>query len=141
VGCVTRFQVLRGTTAQRLSFTPLSGELIWDETMKIMYVGDNVTVGGIPFSGEIPAPVIVRYTASGSLTGVDYGIMDSASSTSLSLPDALTYTKPIRVKNFGAGVTTLQPTGGQLIDENTDVQLRNKNAVVLVPKLGRWYIW
>jgi hypothetical protein len=47
MSCITRFRVLRGTTAQRLTFTPLDGELFWDTTASSMYVGDGVTVGGV----------------------------------------------------------------------------------------------
>jgi hypothetical protein len=50
MACVTRILVLRGTTAQRLAFTPLSGELVWDIEEPGMYVGDGSTLGGIPLS-------------------------------------------------------------------------------------------
>lgn len=44
---IVRFKILRGTTAQRLSFTPLDGELVQDTTTKFLYIGDGVTVGGV----------------------------------------------------------------------------------------------
>lgn len=50
MSCVTRILVLRGTTAQRLAFTPLSGELVWDTDLLEMFVGDGTTLGGIPLS-------------------------------------------------------------------------------------------
>lgn len=50
MSCVTRILVLRGTTAQRLAFTPLNGELVWDTTLNEMWVGDGTTAGGIPLS-------------------------------------------------------------------------------------------
>jgi hypothetical protein len=40
-------QIRRGTTAQRLSITPLVSELVYDITTKLVYVGDGVTAGGI----------------------------------------------------------------------------------------------
>jgi len=50
MSCVTRIQFLRGTSAQRLAFTPLDGELVWDTDSKEMYVGDGTTLGGLPLS-------------------------------------------------------------------------------------------
>ena len=40
-------QIRRGTTADRLSITPIEGELIYDTVEKALYVGDGTTVGGI----------------------------------------------------------------------------------------------
>ena len=39
-------QVRRGTNAERLSITPLAGELIYVTDTKQLYIGDGVTVGG-----------------------------------------------------------------------------------------------
>jgi hypothetical protein len=41
-------QIRRGTTAERLTITPLPGELIYDTTLQELYVGDGTTVGGVP---------------------------------------------------------------------------------------------
>lgn len=40
-------QIRRGTTAQRLSITPLPGELIYDTNLQTVFVGDGFTSGGI----------------------------------------------------------------------------------------------
>jgi hypothetical protein len=40
-------QIRRGTTAERLSITPLVSELVYDTTTKLVYVGDGVTAGGV----------------------------------------------------------------------------------------------
>lgn len=51
--CVTRFQILRGTTAERLAFTPLAGELVYDTELPSLYIGDGTTAGGvIPTSSQ-----------------------------------------------------------------------------------------
>ena len=36
----------RGTTAERLAFVPLKGEIIYDTELKQVYVGDGETYGG-----------------------------------------------------------------------------------------------
>ena len=40
-------QVRRGTNTERLDYTPLQGELIYDTTTKQLYVGDGTTAGGV----------------------------------------------------------------------------------------------
>ena len=44
-------QIRQGTDAQRLTITPQSGELIYTTDTGFVYVGDGVTLGGIPVSG------------------------------------------------------------------------------------------
>lgn len=44
-------QIRRGTTAQRLTVTPLPGELIYDTTTGQIFVGDGTTVGGAVTTG------------------------------------------------------------------------------------------
>ena len=41
-------QIRRGSTGDRLSTTPLIGEIVYDITTKAVYVGDGTTVGGLP---------------------------------------------------------------------------------------------
>lgn len=40
-------QIRRGTRSQRLSITPLVGELVYDTTDNLVYVGNGTTAGGI----------------------------------------------------------------------------------------------
>jgi len=40
-------QIRRGTTAERLSITPVPGELIYDTEVGTIYVGDGTTPGGV----------------------------------------------------------------------------------------------
>lgn len=42
----------RGPTTDRLGFTPLKGELIFDNTQNIVYVGDGSTRGGLSVFGD-----------------------------------------------------------------------------------------
>lgn len=44
-------QIRRGSTAQRLTITPLAGELIYDTTTGQLYVGDGTTAGGTTTTG------------------------------------------------------------------------------------------
>jgi len=39
-------QIRRGTTAERLSITPLVGEPVFDTTLGQIFVGDGTTAGG-----------------------------------------------------------------------------------------------
>jgi hypothetical protein len=39
--------VRRGPTADRLAFCPLNGEIIYDTTTDMFYIGDGVTLGGV----------------------------------------------------------------------------------------------
>jgi hypothetical protein len=44
-------QIRRGTEAERLTITPLTGELIYTTDTQLVYVGDDATPGGILVSG------------------------------------------------------------------------------------------
>lgn len=43
-------RIRRGTDAERLTITPLEGELIYTTDTKLVYVGDGTTVGGLDIS-------------------------------------------------------------------------------------------
>lgn len=66
-------QIRRGSTAQRLTITPLPGELVYDTTTGQLFVGDGATVGGAVTTGVSLEDV--RDAAAGLLTsGVHSGI-------------------------------------------------------------------
>ena len=48
----TTIQVRRGTTTQADAITPVSGEPVWDTTLKQLRVGDGSTAGGIKIASE-----------------------------------------------------------------------------------------
>lgn len=139
--CVTRLQVLRGTSAQRLSLSPppLQGELIFDTTLQIMFVGDGITQGGIPFSGSAPV-VIGEFTSDQAVSGYDYAFANSASPINFTLPPASTYQKPITIKNKGTGLLNIIPNGSDTIDGQANGQLVQFNAVTLIPSGTEWSI-
>ena len=41
-------QIRRGPTADRMSYTPVVGELIWDTSTSSLYIGNGSTAGGLP---------------------------------------------------------------------------------------------
>ena len=41
-------QIRRGPTADRMSYTPVVGELIWDTSTNSLYIGNGTTAGGLP---------------------------------------------------------------------------------------------
>lgn len=41
-------QIRRGPTADRMSYTPVVGELIWDTSTNSLYIGNGTTIGGLP---------------------------------------------------------------------------------------------
>ena len=43
------------TSVERMAFTPKAGELIWDTTLQLLYVGDGTTVGGVQVEGSAGA--------------------------------------------------------------------------------------
>lgn len=66
------FQLWRGDTAERTAATPLAGELFFDTDVDSLYIGDGVTVGGIPVGGTISTLVIVsNKTTNFSILGVE----------------------------------------------------------------------
>lgn len=50
-------QIRRGPTADRVAFTPVEGELIYDTQSKSLYIGDGTTAGGIAAAGLTAADV------------------------------------------------------------------------------------
>lgn len=50
-------QIRRGPTADRVAFTPVEGELIFDTQSKSLYIGDGSTTGGIAAAGLTAADV------------------------------------------------------------------------------------
>lgn len=40
------------TSQERMSFVPKAGELIWDTSLQLLYVGDGTTTGGVQVEGS-----------------------------------------------------------------------------------------
>jgi len=63
----------RGLEADRLSFTPEEGELIYVTDTKLIYVGDGVTAGGNLLSGGTAPPSSPTYALTRSSATVNEG--------------------------------------------------------------------
>ena len=63
----------RGLEADRLSFTPEEGELIYVTDTKLIYVGDGVTAGGNLLSGGTTPPSSPTYALTRSSATVNEG--------------------------------------------------------------------
>lgn len=74
-------QIRRGTTAQRLTITPLTGELIYDTTTGQLFVGNGSTVGGTTTTGistEDAADTAAALFTTGSHSGITFAYNDAA---------------------------------------------------------------
>lgn len=91
----------RGLEADRLSFTPAEGELIYVTDTKLIYVGDGVTPGGILVAGGTTPPTSPTYALSRSSATVDEGgtVTITLTTTNVANGTAVPYTIT------GAGIT------------------------------------
>ena len=74
-------QIRRGTTAQRLTITPLPGELIYDTTTGQLFVGNGSTVGGDTTTGisiENAEDAAAALLTSGTHSGITFVYNDAA---------------------------------------------------------------
>jgi hypothetical protein len=74
-------QIRRGTTAQRLTITPLSGELIYDTNTGQLFVGNGSTVGGATTTGistEDAQDAAASLFSTGSHSGITFAYNDAA---------------------------------------------------------------
>ena len=74
-------QIRRGTTAQRLAITPLTGELIHDTTTGQLFVGNGTTLGGVTTTGistEDAADTAAALFSTGSHSGITFAYNDAA---------------------------------------------------------------
>ena len=74
-------QIRRGTTAQRLTITPLPGELIYDTSTGQIFVGNGTVAGGTITTGislEDAADTAAALFTSGSHTGITFTYNDVA---------------------------------------------------------------
>ena len=73
-------QIRRGTTAQRLAITPLTGELIHDTTTGQLFVGNGTTAGGVTTTGitlEDAADTAASLFSTGSHSGITFAYNDA----------------------------------------------------------------
>ena len=66
-------QIRRGPTADRMSYTPVVGELIWDTSTNSLYIGNGTTAGGLP-AGTLVTEDVQDITASMLVNGTHQNI-------------------------------------------------------------------
>ena len=98
-------QVRRGSTADRTGITPLSGELIWDESQSRLYVGDGDTAGGVAAASYTTAEAqdaAAEIFTTGSHTGISfsYNSLTKQISAVTETPDLSNYTGTIGADAF-----------------------------------------
>lgn len=141
MNCVTRFQCLRGTTSERLSFTPLIAELVFDTSIGQMFVGDGTTLGGIPFTSTA-SRITAQTSVDRTITNEDFVRGFGATAITVTLPDVSANTKLRYIKHIGTQDLTVVGVSGQTIDGNANIILRGgkKQAVTLESQGGQWWI-
>ena len=73
-------QIRRGTTAQRLAITPLTGELVYDTITGQLFVGNGTTLGGVITSGittEDAQDAAASLFTTGSHSGITFAYNDT----------------------------------------------------------------
>lgn len=71
--------VTGASTAARMAIIPVSRRLIWDMEQPALYVGDGVTVGGVPATGQGGGITDLSFlsTAHGSISGETVAAIDA----------------------------------------------------------------
>ena len=73
-------QIRRGTNAERLTITPLQGELIFTTDTKNVYVGDGTTLGGVAINTDLNSEdvqdIVGPMFTGGTHTGVSFSYND-----------------------------------------------------------------
>lgn len=110
----------RGLEADRLSFTPEEGELIYVTDTKLIYVGDGVTPGGNLLSGGTTPPSSPTYALTRSSATVSEGasVTITLTTTNVSNGTSVPYTIT------GTGITAadlglVSLTGSFTVNSNT----------------------
>jgi len=95
-------QIRRGSTADRMSITPVVGELIWDTSLDALYIGNGITVGGLPAGTLVPGDVqdiAAALLVDGTHNNITFTYNDSLSVINSTL-DLTTYDGTITAPGF-----------------------------------------
>ena len=146
-------QIRRGTTAQRLAITPLTGELIHDTTTGQLFVGNGATAGGVTTTGislEDAADGAASLFTTGSHSGITFAYNDAAGRIDATVTVAATgpFDGDLTGSVFADDSTLLvDGTGGRLVgplattgmvaDLDTDVFriFSNTGTVLIAPSI------
>lgn len=110
----------RGLEADRLSFIPAEGELIYVTDTKLIYVGDGVTAGGILVAGGTTPPTTPTYALSRSSATVNEGGTATITLTTTNVTNGTTVPYTITGTGITAGDLGLSSlTGLFTVNSNT----------------------
>lgn len=144
MSCITRIQILRGPTLQRLQIIPLIAELVFDTDELQIYIGDGVTPGGNPLQPVPPRVQAVSTNNALILGNEDDVIHNPTADATVTLPSAVGRTKPLNYMNASAFKVDMLTVGGQTINgQPANEFLANYpySAITLVPAGGQWYVF
>ena len=139
-------QIRRGTTAQRLAITPLTGELIYDTTTGQLFVGNGTTVGGATTTGistEDAADAAAALFTSGSHSGVTFTYNDAAGRIDATVTVAATgpFDGDLTGSVFSDNSTLLvDGTGAKIVGEINTTQFDLLGSSVTETPLGKKWI-
>lgn len=85
-------RIRRGTNSERLTITPLEGELVYTTDTKLLYIGDGTSAGGNPAVGGFSGTLTSNLNLSGfNITGTgNINITGSINSTTLTSSSSAT---------------------------------------------------
>ena len=140
-------QIRRGTEAERLTITPLAGEVVFTTDTKYLYVGDGITVGGVSVSEQ--SQDAIASLVSGSHTGIYFTYNDSTNQLTATVTggvDSLNTLTDVSISGavndhllkYAAGVGWINGTIG--IDVLNDVNIVNPVAETVLKYDGAAWI-
>jgi hypothetical protein len=102
-------QIRRGPTADRLSYTPVVGELVWDTSTNSLYIGNGSSAGGLPAGTLIPEDVqdiASTMLLSGTHSGITftYNDLGSANGTLSAVVNLANYQGTIGATSFKGSI-------------------------------------
>jgi D-arabinose 1-dehydrogenase-like Zn-dependent alcohol dehydrogenase len=118
-------QIRRGTNAERLTITPLQGELLFTTDTKNLYVGDGTTQGGVVIEGGGGEGVAANAFASIAVAGQSTVSADSSEDT-LTLIAGSNVTITTNATNDS--ITIASSAGATNLDALTDVIISSPNV-------------
>jgi hypothetical protein len=139
-------QIRRGTTAQRLAITPLTGELIYDTTTGQIFVGNGTTVGGATTTGistEDAQDAAASLFTSGSHSGITFAYNDAAGRIDATVTVAATgpFDGDLTGSVFSDNSTLLvDGTGAKIVGDIDTTQFNLLGSSVVETPLGKKWI-
>lgn len=145
----------KATTAERTGLTLNDGELVYDETLTTLYIGNGATAGGVSLQGPQGPSVSdgdkgdITVSASGATWTIDAGTVTLAkmadlaqdqviirTTASTGVPETATITAAARTVLDDTTVGAMVDTLGGASASGTGGLVRTTNASLVTPALG-----